>query len=74
MDTAFRREYAQQPSSPQPMCPHCGALPGVDERGLIADHDEPERPNLCPGSYQVPRNHESDRRRLWNGKPNPHTD
>jgi hypothetical protein len=58
------------------MCPQCGRLFERDElvrRELIPEH--PEAMGVicgCPGSRQAPRNAESDRRPLWNGKPNPH--
>ena len=53
------------------MCPHCGALVTTPD-GLTATHDYPPMRAICPGSKQVPRNPEGDRRVLWNGKPNPH--
>lgn len=59
------------------MCPHCGRL--FSERGqLIPKHRQRngKKPLSgavdCPGSWQGPRNPESDRRPLWNGQPNPH--
>lgn len=52
------------------MCPHCGEI--VPVKGLTAWHFERETQKNCPGSQQVPRCAESDRRPLWNGKPNPH--
>jgi len=57
------------------MCPHCGKLFARAGLALIpihADHGNGDRPRECPGSGQLPRNPESDRRPLWNGKPNPH--
>ena len=68
------------------MCPHCGWLydpqqfskPGDDGRpfALVPGHDYGDGsgryPFSCPGSSQAPRNQESDRRPLWNGRPNPH--
>jgi len=52
------------------MCPHCGEI--VPVRALTAWHLERDTQKNCPGSQQIPRCAESDRRRLWNGKPNPH--
>lgn len=55
------------------MCPHCGELV-YTRRRLTAVHRleaDPDR-DTCPGSQQIPRNPESDRRPLWNGRPNPH--
>lgn len=62
------------------MCPHCGWL--FDNRGGLVPPHHAEGTNtgddttlvLCEGSYQAPRNPRADRRRLWNGKPNPHLD
>lgn len=54
------------------MCPHCGALVTTPGR-LTATHNHPKPTRaVCPGSRQVPRNPEGDRRVLWNGRPNPH--
>lgn len=50
------------------MCPHCGCL--VPEGGLTPVHDY--KGERCEGSEQNPRCWMSDRRTLWNGKPNPH--
>lgn len=50
------------------MCPHCGLR--YDRQicgdGLVPVHHaaEPTR-GVCPGSGQVPRNPETDRRPLW---------
>lgn len=57
------------------MCPHCGwvfptsLLPSAHPLpGLVPLHGSPgplpSQPG-CPGTGQVPRNPESDRRRLW---------
>lgn len=53
------------------MCPHCGALFG-HANTKIPVHGLTLRGARCPGSEQVPRNPETDRRALWNGEPNPH--
>lgn len=54
------------------MCPHCGEIVGTAD-GLTDYHDYPKPTReTCPGSKQVPRNAESDRRVLWNGEDNPH--
>jgi hypothetical protein len=52
-------------------CPHCGreysakaCKPLVPKHGLCA-----ERITVCPGSGQVPRNAETDRRPLWKDEP-----
>ena len=50
------------------MCPHCGRL--VPAATLVRRHPNGGAP--CPGSRQNPRNPWADRRRLWNGNPNPH--
>jgi hypothetical protein len=63
------------------LCPHCGRLYSARAcRPLIPEHtiaelrknDQPMSdikevmtPTKCPGSGQVPRNAESDRRPLW---------
>jgi rubredoxin len=50
------------------MCPNCGWL--YKERpGLVPDHELELPSEKCPGSGQVPRNPESDRRPLWNRLP-----
>jgi len=46
------------------MCPHCGKLTKVSKRGCWPHKYLGDR---CPGSNQIPRNAESDRRELWNG-------
>ena len=54
------------------MCPHCGEITGVTG-GLVPTHDYPRPARaVCPGSQQIPRNAESDRRVLWDGHPNRH--
>jgi hypothetical protein len=56
------------------MCPHCGELFVQLDNGLIPSHFDSafEVHGICAGTGQGPRNPESDRRPLWNGKPNPH--
>jgi len=61
------------------MCPHCGHLfTNTSLTRLIPFHASLDGPGdlpysiPCPGSEQVPRCPESDRRPLWNGAPNPH--
>lgn len=55
----------------QVMCPHCGKL--FDWASKVPTHDYPPPcRSVCPGSGQLPRNPETDRRPLWSGKPNPH--
>lgn len=55
------------------MCPHCGSTFDRPLSTLIPTHNWPEHTRqVCPGSRQIPRNSISDRRRLWNGEPNPH--
>ena len=47
-----------------PMCPHCGQTFSV----LVNYHLIPEHSfdgKRCPGTLQIPRNKESDRRPLW---------
>lgn len=54
-------------------CPHCGMtyrredvpwhLRSVDN--LVPEHFTANHPERCPGSWQAPRNAESDRRPLW---------
>lgn len=51
------------------MCPFCGAIIGSISELVPFHYDEK---GVCPGTQQNPRNPESDRRILWNGKPNPH--
>lgn len=60
------------------MCPHCGRLFCRGQMGwqgapgLIPEHAYPATPvggHLCPGSGQVPRSPESDRRPLWKDDP-----
>lgn len=49
------------------MCPHCGRLFRKTGK-LIPVHGLLEmlpRASCCPGSEQVPRNPESDKRPLW---------
>lgn len=48
------------------MCPHCGEIFTRLTNELIPTHDWP-RPcrQVCPGSGQVPRNPDSDKRPLW---------
>lgn len=60
-------------TTPDTMCPHCGARVSVGVDGLTAYHTSPPRSCfICPGSKQNPRCAESDARPLWNGEPNPH--
>ena len=63
------------------MCPHCGLAYDPAEvpwhlrsvSGLVPEHFAAETgPERCPGSWQGPRNPESDRRPLWNGQENHH--
>lgn len=48
------------------MCPHCGWM-FVEDR-VVPAHRWKLR--TCPGSGQVPRNPESDRRPLWKDEMN----
>lgn len=48
------------------MCPNCGWCYPARVLGLVPDHELELPSELCPGSGQVPRNPESDRRPLWN--------
>jgi hypothetical protein len=57
-------------------CPHCGMT--YDPRDVpphlkSVEHLVPEHffnhPERCPGSWQNPRNAESDRRPLWKDEP-----
>lgn len=52
------------------MCPHCGKL--LPMRQLTQKHDDADTGQPCAGIGQAMRNHQADRRPLWNGKPNPH--
>lgn len=54
------------------MCPHCGEMVGTRNHLTVPHPLETDQRAVCPGSGQVPRNAESDRRVLWNGEPNPH--
>lgn len=57
------------------ICPHCGIIVKLTKGGLTPSHYEHPYEiirEVCPGSFQNPRCAESDRRLLWNGKPNPH--
>ena len=46
------------------ICPHCGMEPkALVDYHLIPEHSLENR--KCPGSGQIPRNAESDRRPLW---------
>lgn len=50
------------------MCPHCGrifALNDTTNCGLIRTHYLPSTGVECPGSWQNPRNPDSDKRPLW---------
>lgn len=54
------------------ICCHCGELTTI-KNGLTVPHTYlfPLLPETaCPGSWQYPRNAESDGRPLWNGKSN----
>lgn len=61
-------------NTPDMMCPHCGTLVHVErDSRLVPTHSWPlPTRQVCPGSKQNPRYSLSDRRPLWNGKPNPH--
>lgn len=52
------------------MCPYCGEA-GFNWCHLIPEHQAPDSFDSCPGTGQIPRNAESDRRPLWNGSPAP---
>jgi len=54
------------------MCPHCGRIVRLSNGHLTYLHIDESGVGDCPGSRQNPRCAESDRRPLWNGKPNPH--
>lgn len=54
------------------MCPHCGRIVRLSSGHLTYLHIDDSGVGDCPGSRQNPRCAESDRRPLWNGKPNPH--
>lgn len=55
------------------MCPHCGMIYDRNEvpwhlrsvEGLVPEHFLKDTTERCPGSWQAPRNPESDRRPLW---------
>lgn len=50
------------------MCPHCGEIFSRTQRTLIPTHGKlGER--VCPGSGQIPRNPDSDKRLLWKDLP-----
>lgn len=61
------------------MCPHCGMTYLYDEvphhlrsvlGNLVPEHFADEGPpGRCPGSWQNPRNAETDRRPLWKDLP-----
>lgn len=54
------------------MCPSCGFI-FETEGSIIPDHSPaPPTREVCAGSGQHARNPDTDRRFLWNGKPNPH--
>lgn len=75
LETCDKRQLEDEPNmQSNMMCPHCGELFDLKEPDYLIpyhDHLKPLRV-LCPGSKQNPRCAESDRRLLWNGKPNPH--
>jgi hypothetical protein len=51
------------------MCPHCGQV-FASSAPLIPTHDWPKPcRQVCPGSGQIPRNPETDRRPLWKDLP-----
>jgi hypothetical protein len=57
------------PASQRCICPHCGEIfefAALRNGALIPTHEFP-RPcrAVCPGSGQVPRNPDSDKRPLW---------
>ncbi len=54
------------------MCPHCGWRYDPRRDHLVPQHGCEGHAIRCPGVGQNPRNSESDRRPLWNGKPNLH--
>lgn len=55
------------------MCPSCGHLfTNTSLTRLIPIHVAEGDSGICAGSEQIPRCAESDRRPLWNGRPNPH--
>ena len=52
------------------MCPYCGEISGRLKFSLIRIHHFPLLSGeKCPGSEQIPRNPESDRRPLWKDLP-----
>lgn len=54
------------------MCPSCGFIFDT-ETSIIPDHSPaPPTREVCAGSDQHARNPDTDRRPLWNGRPNPH--
>jgi hypothetical protein len=64
----------QWPSLETPlMCPYCGLTYLRSEipwhlrsvNNLVPEHFHPSPPDRCPGSWQNPRNAETDRRPLW---------
>jgi hypothetical protein len=52
-------------------CPHCGREYSPQAcKPLIPTHDWPPPCRaVCPGSGQIPRNAETDRRPLWKDDP-----
>lgn len=59
------------------MCPYCGLIYDPNEvpwhlrsvAQLVPEHFLGDGPERCPGSWQNPRNPESDRRPLWKDLP-----